>query len=164
MNNDRIIYSSIFYEGQHDDARTNIAIAQTAALDGAAIANYCEVVKFFKNEEGKVVGAEVVDRLSNEKFQIKCRSVLISGGPFTDELRHLEDPDNPVKRAVLGASGIHIVLPSYYAPPGIGLVDMNTSDGRFLFVLPWENHVLIGKPVSLAALSFTTVRHYGQAM
>jgi hypothetical protein len=46
---------------------------------------------------------------------------------------------------VLGASGIHIVLPSYYAPPGIGLLDMNTSDGRFLFLLPWENHVLVGK-------------------
>ena len=34
--------------------------------------------------------------------------------------------------------GIHIVLPSYYAPEGIGLVDMSTSDGRFLFLLPWQ--------------------------
>ena len=43
-----------------------------------------------------------------------------------------------------GASGVHVVLPSYYAPSGIGLVDMNTSDGRFLFFLPWEGHVLVG--------------------
>ena len=108
-----------------------------------------------------------MDRLSNERFQIKCRSVLISGGPFTDELRHLEDPDNPVKRAVLGASGIHIVLPSYYAPPGIGLVDMNTSDGRFLFVLPWENHVLIGENRDSACaliFSVTLSRYHRQAL
>lgn len=26
----------------------------------------------------------------------------------------------------------------------MGILDYNTSDGRFLFVLPWENHTLIG--------------------
>ena len=26
----------------------------------------------------------------------------------------------------------------------MGLLDYNTSDGRFLFMLPWENHTLIG--------------------
>jgi glycerol-3-phosphate dehydrogenase len=24
------------------------------------------------------------------------------------------------------------------------MVDMSTSDGRFLFLLPWQDHVLIG--------------------
>ena len=36
------------------------------------------------------------------------------------------------------------MLPSYFAPSGIGLVDMSTSDGRFLFLLPWEGSVLVG--------------------
>ena len=40
-------------------------------------------------------------------------------------IRKLEN-ENCVE-AVRGASGIHIVLPSYYAPKGFGLVDMNTS-------------------------------------
>lgn len=26
----------------------------------------------------------------------------------------------------------------------MGLLDYNTSDGRFLFMLPWENHTLVG--------------------
>ena len=26
----------------------------------------------------------------------------------------------------------------------MGLLDYNTSDGRFLFILPWENHTLVG--------------------
>ena len=36
------------------------------------------------------------------------------------------------------------MLPSYYAPEGMGLVDMSTSDGRFLFLLPWQGHVVVG--------------------
>ena len=26
----------------------------------------------------------------------------------------------------------------------MGMVDMSTSDGRFLFFLPWEDHVVVG--------------------
>ena len=26
----------------------------------------------------------------------------------------------------------------------MGLLDYNTSDGRFLFMLPWEGHTLVG--------------------
>lgn len=36
------------------------------------------------------------------------------------------------------------MLPGYYNNANIGLVDMNTSDGRFLFFLPWQDHVLVG--------------------
>lgn len=34
---------SVFYEGEHNDARTNLCIAFTAAMHGAAIANYAKV-------------------------------------------------------------------------------------------------------------------------
>ena len=44
----------------------------------------------------------------------------------------------------MGASGIHVVLPGFYAPKGIGMVDMATSDGRFLFFLPWLGHTVVG--------------------
>jgi glycerol-3-phosphate dehydrogenase len=140
--NNRIKYCSVFYEGMHDDARTNLAIAQTAAKFGANIVNYCEVTQFVKDKDGVVVGAMIKDNINGDVFPVKSKSVLLCGGPFTDELRLKEDTNS--KPAVTGASGIHIVLPSYYAPTGIGLVDMNTSDGRFLFFLPWHDHVLIG--------------------
>lgn len=140
---DHIKYCSVFYEGQHDDARTNLAIAVTAAQYGASIANYCTVVEFLKaSGSNKVVGAIVRDELTGEKFTVKAKTICLSGGPFTDELRQMEDKDG--KKAIRGASGIHIVLPSYYAPDGMGLVDMSTSDGRFLFLLPWQGHVVVG--------------------
>lgn len=166
-NND-IKYCSVFYEGTHDDARTNLAVAQTAAVAGAHIANYVEARGFLyerdgaqptseqppqpagpdKDKEkisttkGRIVGARVCDVVSGKEFSIRAKSVLLCGGPFTDELRHMEDPQ--AKPAIEGAAGIHIVLPAYFAPEGIGLVDMNTSDGRFMFFLPWKDHVIVG--------------------
>src|SRR5690242_14526946 len=101
-----IKYSPVFYEGTHDDARTNLAIAQTAASEGACIANYCEVVSLLKSategETDRIVGARVRDALSDQEFDIRAKSVLFCGGPFTDELREMEEgPD--VKKAVNGA-------------------------------------------------------------
>ena len=140
----------MFYEGTHDDSRTNLAVAQTAAVEGACIVNYCEATALLRETPapegasgaGKVVGATVKDHVSGKQFDVRAKSVLLCGGPFTDELRQLEDPQ--CKSAINGASGIHIVLPSYFAPSNIGLVDMNTSDGRFMFFLPWKGHVLVG--------------------
>lgn len=126
----------------HDDARTNLAIALTASKFGATMLNYFEVVELLKDVNGKVTGAVLKDELSQVSYSIKAKSVLFCGGPFTDELRKLENPDSI--DIVSGAGGIHIVIPGYYAPKNFGLVDMATSDGRFLFYLPWENHVLIG--------------------
>ena len=36
------------------------------------------------------------------------------------------------------------MLPSYYLPPDIGMLDINTSDGRFLFFIPWQGSTLVG--------------------
>jgi glycerol-3-phosphate dehydrogenase len=129
-----IKYCPVFYEGIHDDARTNLAVAQTAASEGAIVANYSEAVDFLygtaEGERRRVVGAIVRDVLTDEMFEVRAKSVLLCGGPFTDDLRRMQDPE--CGPAVNGASGIHIVLPAYFAPTGIGLVDMNTSDGRFM--------------------------------
>jgi glycerol-3-phosphate dehydrogenase len=140
----RIKYCSVFYEGQHDDARTNLAIAQTAAREGASIASYCNVVKLLRKDgdKGKVIGAEIKDMISGETFKVKAKSVMFCGGPFTDELRKLEDKNS--KDLVNGAAGIHVVINATHAPKDMGMLDMATSDGRFLFYLPWEGHVLVG--------------------
>lgn len=148
LNNDEIKYCSVFYEGMHDDARTNLAIALTAATHGAAMANYTEVVDLISegpDHSGRVVGAVVRDRISGDLITVRAKSVLICGGPFTDSLRKMEAGEGKAfASAVTGSSGVHIVLPSYFAPPSFGFVDMSTSDGRFMFFLPWEGHIVVG--------------------
>ena len=63
---------------------------------------------------------------------------------LTDALRQKDDKiSRPVNAAVMGAPGTRIVLPGYYAPKDMRLLDYNTSDDQFLFFLPWQGSDLI---------------------
>mmetsp|Transcript_48819 Transcript_48819/g.118151 ORF Transcript_48819/g.118151 Transcript_48819/m.118151 type:complete len:762 (+) Transcript_48819:211-2496(+) len=139
-------YCAVFYEAQHNDARTNIAIALTAAERGASIANYVEMVDVITddNDNKKVIGVKATDRMTGKTFEIRAKKVIFAGGPFTDKLRELEEGPEEMKPAVNGGPGTHIVLPGYLCPSDMGLLDYNTSDGRFLFMLPWMGHTLVG--------------------
>ena len=90
----------------------------------------------------KPLESSVVTISTGHEFDVYAKSIIFCGGPFTDSLRQMEDPD--CKPAVAAAAGTHIVLPSYYCPGGIGMLDINTSDGRFLFFLPWQGSTLVG--------------------
>jgi len=154
---DALKYCAVFYEAQHNDSRTNLAIALTAAQKGAHICNYVAATELLQDEDGRVTGAVVVDRMTQESFPIRAKKVIFAGGPFTDGLRNMEvvqkqdeNESSQVKSAVRGASGTHVVLPGHFVPQpqngkvAMGLLDPSTSDGRFLFILPWLGHTLIG--------------------
>ena len=152
LNEKEIKYCAVFYEGQHNDSRTNLAIALSAAEKGADVANYVEMIDAIFDDGGdggsagkKIIGVKALDRITGETFDIYAKHIIFAGGPFTDALRQKEDgTSNPVEPSVMGASGSHIVLPGYYAPKDMGLLDYNTSDGRFLFFLPWQGSVIVG--------------------
>jgi glycerol-3-phosphate dehydrogenase len=61
--------------------------------------------------------------------------------------------DEPGSQNIVApASGVHITLPSYYAPAKIGLIDPATSDGRVIFFLPWQGTTIAGTTDSPAAV------------
>lgn len=142
---ERMKYMSVFYEGAHNDARTNIAIAMTAAMHGACMMNYARVNKILFDANGVANGAEVQETTGPETkpVNVKAKKVIYAGGPFTDGLRELSEGKD-VKPVVNGSGGTHIVLPPYYCPRRLGMVDMNTSRGSFMFFLPWEGYTLVG--------------------
>jgi glycerol-3-phosphate dehydrogenase len=140
-------YYSVFYEGSHNDARTATYIALTAAECGACVTNYTEMVEVLFDEregerKGRAIGVKVKDHVSGQHFNVYAKSIVFAGGPFTDSLRKIEDPSS--KPSVAAAAGTHIVLPAYYCSKGVGMLDINTSDGRFLFFLPWQGKTLVG--------------------
>jgi len=141
--NHTLKYVNVFYEGTHNDARTNLAIGLTAAKHGACVTNYTEVVSMVFDDDGKAIGAKVKDVASGDVFDVKAKAILYCGGPYTDSMRKMSEGED-VKKCVKGATGTHIVLPGYFTPKDMGFVDMQTSDGRFLFVLNWQNHTLVG--------------------
>jgi len=136
-------YYSVFYEGSHNDARTATYIALTAAEHGACVTNYTEMIEVLTDPTtGKAIGVKVRDNLSGKTFDVHAKSIVFAGGPFTDHMRKVEDPN--CKPTVAAAAGTHIVLPGYYCSRGVGMLDINTSDGRFLFFLPWQGKTLVG--------------------
>ena len=125
-----IRYCAVFYEAQHNDARTNIAIALSAIEHGAVVANYVEMTKVVTDpSSGKVVGVQALDRMTGRTLAIKAKKVVFAGGPFTDALREMEvfGTDKYIKPAVRGAHGTHIVLPGYYCSEEVSSGENLTS-------------------------------------
>ncbi len=140
----------LYYDGQFNDARMALSLALTAERQGATIVNHVAATGLFK-ENGKIVGAELIDSLSGATWQLRAKGVINAAGPFADQIRQM---DNPAATKILSASsGIHIVLDKRFAPPDTGLMIPQTEDGRVLFVLPWENHALVGTTDEPAELS-----------
>jgi len=131
----------VYYDGSHNDARMNISIAITATRHGATIANHVKVMDLIKTD-GKVSGAKVRDEITGEEWEVKAKTVINATGPFTDSIRKMDDQES--RDIVCASAGVHIVLPDYYSPESMGLLDPATSDGRVIFFLPWLNHTIAG--------------------
>ncbi|KAM4609157.1 glycerol-3-phosphate dehydrogenase, mitochondrial-like [Polymixia lowei] len=147
LKKDKLVGAIVYYDGQHNDARMNLAIALTAARYGAAIANYTEVVHLLKRADpqtGKerVYGAHCRDVITGQEFDVRAKCVINATGPFTDTLRKMDDQKNP--NICQPSAGVHIVIPGYYSPDNMGLLDPATSDGRVIFFLPWEKMTIAG--------------------
>lgn len=142
--------SLLYFDGQMNDSRLCLSLALTPTIPGfvegmqpAAAANYVEVKQLVKDEQGKIIGARVLDRETDEEFPIYAKVVVNCAGPLADTVRKMDRKDaTPV---VTPASGAHIVLPHWYTHyTPFGLLLPETSDGRVLFMLPWEGQTLAG--------------------
>ncbi len=131
----------VYYDGQFDDARMNLALAISAAERGAIIATHTNVTALHE-EGGRLVGATVEDTFGGGPFEVRARVVVNAAGPYVDEVRTLADAG---ARPMLSASsGVHIVLDARFSPPDTGLLIPQTEDGRVLFLLPWQGSTLVG--------------------
>jgi len=131
----------LYYDGQFDDARLALALAQTADAQGAAVVNYARVERLTR-ENGRIAGAEIVDQETGRRLPVRARVVVNATGIFTDEIRRLDDP--AVKPMLSVSSGVHLTLPRDFLPGEHALMIPRTSDGRVLFAVPWQNHVILG--------------------
>uniref|UniRef100_A0A667XT64 Glycerol-3-phosphate dehydrogenase, mitochondrial n=1 Tax=Myripristis murdjan TaxID=586833 RepID=A0A667XT64_9TELE len=157
LKKDKLVGAIVYYDGQHNDARMNLAIALSAARHGTATANYTEVVHLLKKSDPetgkeKVCGAHCRDVLTGEEFDVRAKCVINATGPFTDSLRKMDN--QKTSNICQPSAGVHIVIPGYYSPDNMGLLDPATSDGRVIFFLPWEKMTIAGTtdtPTSVTA-------------
>ncbi len=130
-----------YYDGQFDDSRMVINLAQTAVDQGGVVINYMKVVKLLKNNH--VLGSVVAHDLENGKeYEIKARSIINATGVFTDHVRRLDEPESvPV---IQPSQGIHIVLDKSFLKGDTAIMVPRTNDGRVLFAVPWLDRVVVG--------------------
>lgn len=146
LKGDKLTGAIVYYDGQQDDARMNLAVALTASRHGATVVNHVKVVNLLKglDRDGKrvLVGAHLKDELTGEEWDVKAKAIINATGPFTDHIRKMDDQN--VASICAPSSGVHIVLPGYYSPDQMGLLDPATSDGRVIFFLPWQKQTIAG--------------------
>jgi glycerol-3-phosphate dehydrogenase len=84
LKSDGLVGALVYYDGQHNDSRMNVALTMTAVKHGATVANYTEVIDLHKDTTGKIVGARVKDNLTGEEWDVKAK--VSSAGNIPHEL------------------------------------------------------------------------------
>jgi glycerol-3-phosphate dehydrogenase len=131
----------IYYDGQFDDSRLAINLAQTVIDNGGTAINYMEVVKL-KKQKRKIDGVEVIDKETEINYSLNSKVVVNATGAFTDNILLMDDPD--AQKLVTVSQGVHIVLDKEFLPGESAIMVPQTDDGRVLFAVPWHNKVIIG--------------------
>ena len=130
-----------YFDGQFDDARLAINMAQTVAEQGGSLVNYCRVTGLIK-DNGKVSGVVAFDTEANREYRLRAKVVVNATGVFVDEVLQMDRPG--ARPLVRPSQGAHIVISNASMFNGSALMIPETADGRVLFAIPWHNHVLIG--------------------
>lgn len=120
----------LYHDGQFDDARLAINIAQTAAQYGAAVLNYFPVNGLLKMNN-KVCGVSVKDSLAGKEYEVKSKVVINATGVFTDAVMKMNDAKH--ENIISPSQGIHLVVDKDFLPGEVAIMIPRTDDGRVLF-------------------------------
>lgn len=131
----------LYHDGQFDDARLAISLAQTAARHGAILLNYCRVAELIKTN-GRITGVRAADRLNGGSMEVSARAVINATGVFTDSILRLDDPD--AEAVIAPSQGVHLILDKSFLPGQAAILVPHTDDGRVLFAVPWHDRIIIG--------------------
>lgn len=131
----------IYYDGQFDDSRLAVNLAQTVFDQGGLAINYFKVTGILKTGE-TVSGVVAVDIETGKEYRINSRAVVNAAGVFTDSVRRMDD--SHASKVIAISQGVHIVLDKEFLPGDSAVMVPQTDDGRVLFAVPWHNKVLVG--------------------
>ena len=131
----------IYYDGQFDDSRFSVNLAQTSAEHGGVLINYMKVNGLIKNND-MVEGVKAQDTLSGEEYEILGRVVVNATGVFSDDVLQMDDPD--AEPIIAPSQGVHLVIDGKFLSGETAVMVPHTADGRVLFAVPWHGKVVLG--------------------
>lgn len=139
---DKLAGGVLYFDGQFDDTRLLIDILQTATTKGAVDLNYAQVTALQKDEAGRIEGVEFCDLETGDVIRVKAKCVINAAGAFCDPVREMSDPK--AEPIITFAQGIHLVFERRFMGSDDAIMIPKTTDGRLLFCIPWQDHLLVG--------------------
>jgi len=131
----------LYHDGQFDDARLAINLAQTVAENGGTVINYCKVTDLIKTDN-KITGVHAHNIFSGKNYEIKAKALINATGVFTDSILKMDHANS--EEIIAPSQGVHIVLDKEFLPGEAAIMVPHTDDGRVLFAVPWHNKIIIG--------------------
>ncbi|MHB1213540.1 MAG: glycerol-3-phosphate dehydrogenase/oxidase [Thiobacillus sp.] len=134
----------LYHDGQFDDARLAVSLASSAWDHGATLVNYCQVAGLLRagGAGTPVTGVMARDRETGTEHEIRARVVINATGVFCDSIRRMADPG--AAAWVAPSQGAHVVLDRRFLPGRNAIMVPKTDDGRVLFIIPWQDRLLVG--------------------
>ncbi len=131
----------IYHDGQFDDSRLAVSLAQSIADGGGVPLNYVKVTSFKKR--GKhITGVNARDMETGEDLEFDGRVVVNASGIFSDVTRQMDDPAE--ESLMAPSQGVHLVLDRSFLPGESAIMVPKTADGRVLFAVPWHGRTIVG--------------------
>ncbi len=141
LNTKKLIGGVKYFDGQFDDARLAINLAETSVANGGVVLNYFKVKDLLKTG-GKVNGVVALDIENSREYELRSKVVINATGVFVDDILQIDKPEN--KPIVQPSQGVHLVFNKAFLNSTSALMIPKTADGRVLFAVPWHDHVLVG--------------------
>jgi len=133
----------LYYDGQMDDARYCLALVQSAEANGAVVLNHTQALKFSKNEDnGRLKSLNARDLITGNEHGINSKVFVNATGPFADSIRRMAN--SKLQPRIKVSRGAHLVLPREVMKGDTAILVPKTDDGRVIFMIPWQEQVLIG--------------------
>jgi len=139
-----------YFECRTDDARLTIEVARTAQAFGAVLANYARAEGFLGG--ARVTGATVADQVTGQRFDIRAGVTVNATGIWADRVVGLAATGVTALPGAAGrgerllpSKGVHLVFaPGAVRTRAAVVLRSVTGDGRFIFLVPWEDRVYAG--------------------
>lgn len=131
-----------YQDGQFDDSRLAVNIAQTAIEKGGSLLNYFKVKNLTKDANNKISGVIAIDQETQKEYTFKGKAVINATGVFADDILQMDKPG--AKKSIQPSQGVHLVFDKSFLPSEDAIMIPKTDDGRVLFAVPWHDKVIVG--------------------
>jgi len=157
LRSDGLVGGAQYFDAATNDARLTLANAIGAAEAGAVVLNHAGVENLLRTQ-GKISGATIRDGIQQTRIDAQAKVVVNATGPWSNTIREMDAPPDNAWGTTRGSKGAHIAVPRERVGNNDALTLLSPTDQRVFFVLPAEQHAIIGTTDTYSSESPDEVR------